>query len=265
MKSSTFVYERNLNCTGILMNEDLEHGYIVTVVLLTEFQTFEDKSSAINQNTGVSERLAEMIRVWLPGKKMAVGKPEYKKITEERLEIECLYNERVMEVMWGIQNCMPGLIPIEKSQLAKEDRLPSKGLQEFLKCYGCNVKPEMVNEQIVATASTLSACDYVEKKYSLVLREAGAVIKDVSGISCEGWSLLDIATALKIIWKPKKVGNSSLVSKDEALRLVNDASKYEALVNKYPCFRAYKDMSKAHDDRISKELLKSLVEGLKKP
>jgi nucleolar protein 58 len=50
-----------------------------------EFQTFEDKSSAINQNTGVSERLADMIRAWLPGKKMAVGKPEYKEIIEERL------------------------------------------------------------------------------------------------------------------------------------------------------------------------------------
>uniref|UniRef100_A0A8R7PQZ4 Uncharacterized protein n=2 Tax=Triticum urartu TaxID=4572 RepID=A0A8R7PQZ4_TRIUA len=206
------------------------------VVLLMEFQTFEDKSSAINQNTGVSERLADMIRAWLPGKKMAVGKPEYKEIIEERLEIECLYNKRVMEVMWGIQNCMPGLIPIEKSQLAKEDRLPSKGLQKFLKCYDCNVKPEMVNEQIVATASALSECDSVEMKYSVVMREAGAVIKDVSGISCEGWSLLDIATALKMIWKPKKVGNSSLVSKDEALRLVNDASKYEALVNKHAYF-----------------------------
>ncbi|EMS57833.1 hypothetical protein TRIUR3_32467 [Triticum urartu] len=176
------------------------------VVLLMEFQTFEDKSSAINQNTGVSERLADMIRAWLPGKKMAVGKPEYKEIIEERLEIECLYNKRVMEVMWGIQNCMPGLIPIEKSQLAKEDRLP-------------------------------------------IMREAGAVIKDVSGISCEGWSLLDIATALKMIWKPKKVGNSSLkTQKTFAFHFID------------------KEMLKAHDYRISKEdLLKSLVEGLKKP
>lgn len=236
------------------------------VVLLMEFQTFEDKSSAINQNTGVNERLTEMIMRWLPGQKMAVGKPEYKEIIEERLKIECLYNRAVMEVMWGIQNCMPSLVPREKSQLAKEDRLPSKGLQEVLKRYGCNVKPEMVNEQIVATASALSACDSVEKEYSLVLRKAGVIIKDVSGISCEGWSLLEIATALKMIWKPKKVGNSSRVSKDEALRLVNDAPTYEAMMNKYVCLRAYKEMLKAHDVRTSKEeLLKSLVEGLKKP
>ena len=147
-------------------------------------------------------------------------------------------------------------------------------------------------------ASALFTCDSVEKDYSRALHNEADLIKDVSGISCEGWSLLDIATALKMIWKPKKVGNSSLVncryyfvnvlsaacypiscklvtwskscffqvSKDEALRLVNDASKYEALVNKYALFRAYKEILKAHNDRISKEeLLKSLVEGLKKP
>ena len=59
--------------------------FLHQVVLLMEFQTFEDQSSAINQNTGVRERLADMSRAWLPGKKMAVGKPEYKEIIEERL------------------------------------------------------------------------------------------------------------------------------------------------------------------------------------
>ncbi|KAM3242642.1 hypothetical protein ACQJBY_054953 [Aegilops geniculata] len=114
-------------------------------VTLKEFQTFEDKSSAINQNTGVNERLTAMIRKWLrQGQKLAVGKPEYKAIIEERLKIDCLYNPAVMEVMWGIQNCMPSLVPGEKSQLAEEDRLPmSKGLQEVLKRHCCDVKPEM--------------------------------------------------------------------------------------------------------------------------
>ena len=50
------------------------------------FQTFEDKSNAINENTGVNERLVEMIMKWhQPGQIMAVGKPEYKKIIVERL------------------------------------------------------------------------------------------------------------------------------------------------------------------------------------
>lgn len=55
-------------------------------VLLEEFQTFEDKSSAINESTGVSKRLIKMImNCRFPDQKMAVGKLEYKKIIEERL------------------------------------------------------------------------------------------------------------------------------------------------------------------------------------
>ncbi|KAI4970096.1 hypothetical protein ZWY2020_001010 [Hordeum vulgare] len=248
--------------TGSLINppktmEDIWYNFTDSsrakwVVLFMEFQTFEDKSSAINRNTGVNKSLTEMIRTWIPGNKMA--------------KIDCLYNPRVMEVMWGIQNCMPGLVPCEKSQLAEEDRLPmSKGLQSVLSRYGCNVKPEMVNEQIVATASALSACDSVEREYSLVLRKAGDVIKDVSGISCEGWSLLKIATALRMIWHPDKFRESCGVSKYEVLRLADDADKYGLLMNKYVCLQAYKEMANAHDVRASEqELLKSLVErGLK--
>jgi nucleolar protein 58 len=51
-----------------------------------EFDTFEDKSSAINADTGVNKRLADMIYKWrLPGMKLAVGKPEYKTIIESKL------------------------------------------------------------------------------------------------------------------------------------------------------------------------------------
>ena len=51
-----------------------------------EFETFEDKSSAINFDTGVNKWLADMIYKWrLPGMKLAVGKPEYKAIIESKL------------------------------------------------------------------------------------------------------------------------------------------------------------------------------------
>ncbi|XP_044403453.1 uncharacterized protein [Triticum aestivum] len=146
-----------------------------------------------------------------PDQKMAVGKLEYKKIIEERLKIDCLYNTTVMEVMWGVQHCMRSLVPEEKSQLAEADRLPlSLGLQYVLSHYGCDVESDMVSEQIVATASALFQCDSVEKKYSRALRNAGDLIKDVSGINCEGWTLLKIAKALKMIWWPE-FGDSSEV------------------------------------------------------
>ena len=46
---------------------------------MREFQTFEDKASAIKLDTGVSDQLARMIKKWLlPGHTLAVGKREYK-------------------------------------------------------------------------------------------------------------------------------------------------------------------------------------------
>ena len=47
--------------------------------------------------------------------------------------IHCLHNEIVMEVMWGMQRHMHRLVPMEKSELPKEDRVPmSQGLQMLL-------------------------------------------------------------------------------------------------------------------------------------
>ena len=51
-----------------------------------------------------------------------------------------------MEVMWGIKNLVHSLVPEEKSQLAKEDRLQmSLGLKMLLNRYGFDVKPEIVS------------------------------------------------------------------------------------------------------------------------
>ena len=51
--------------------------------------------------------------------------------------INCLHNELVMEVMWGMKHLMHKLVPGEKSQLSMEDRLPmSQGLQILLRRYG---------------------------------------------------------------------------------------------------------------------------------
>jgi nucleolar protein 58 len=52
----------------------------------------------------------------------------------------------VMEVMWGVKHIMHSLVPMEKSELTKEERLPmSQGLLVFLNRKGFDVKPEMVS------------------------------------------------------------------------------------------------------------------------
>uniref|UniRef100_A0A0D9V6D0 Uncharacterized protein n=1 Tax=Leersia perrieri TaxID=77586 RepID=A0A0D9V6D0_9ORYZ len=193
--------------------------------------TFEDKSSAINQNTGVNERLTEMIMKWYsPGQKLAVAKPEYKTIIEERLKVPFWHDANVMELMWGIQYCMPILVPREKSQLTELDCFPvSQGLQKVLSRYGCNdIKPEMVNERIVATASALFECDSVEKRHSKALRFVGRLMKRVSGINTDDWSLLKIAIALKRIWwRPEPCDSCETISSLENAKLVINAEEYE--------------------------------------
>ncbi|XP_047054670.1 nucleolar protein 58-like [Lolium rigidum] len=238
------------------------------IVWPNEFQTFEDKSSAINENTGVNERLAEMImKHRCPGQKMAVGKPEYKRIIEERLGIPCLYGPIVMELMWGIQKWLSHSVPGEKSRLTEDDRLPlSQGLQNFLSRYDCNVKPEMVNDKIIKTAAFLFfECDSIEKDNYVALRKAADHIKNLSGISCEDWGLLKIAIALKIVCWPEEAGNAfEMISEDVVSKLVKDAPLYENVLDMDSCLGIYNHMMYAHKVRIKKkELLKSLIEEAK--
>lgn len=68
---------------------------------------------------------------------------------------------------------MHSLVPMEKSELTKEERLPmSQGLIKFLNRKGFDVKPEMVNERIVLSACALYDCDEIEKKHDASLRRA---------------------------------------------------------------------------------------------
>ncbi|CAN6297131.1 unnamed protein product [Urochloa humidicola] len=137
------------------------------VVMLREFQTFEDKASAIKLDTGVSDQLARMIKKWLlPGQRLAVGKREYKTIIEASLGISCLFDDIVMELMWGLKNLMKALVPGENLELTKEDCLPvSKGMMIVLKRHGFDVKPEMVNKKIVEMAQALYECDWCVNKH----------------------------------------------------------------------------------------------------
>lgn len=70
------------------------------------------------------------------------------------------------------------------------------------------MKPEQVSEQIVNAASALFWCESVEKENGPLLRSFGSLIEHVSGIDCNGWSLLKLATAMKAIWCPEEIGDS---------------------------------------------------------
>ncbi|XBI05864.1 hypothetical protein VPH35_133951 [Triticum aestivum] len=186
----------------------------------------EDNSSAINQDTGVNQSLAQMIlKYHCPGQRMAVAKPEYKKIIEDRLKISCLYDPTVMELMWGVEFCFVSFVPSADWYLTDDELLPvSQGLQNVLTRYGCNyVNPEM--------------CDSFENEKSGELHHAAALIKGVSGIDTDGWGSRKIATALNKIWCIERAGKSCKISEDEVSRLVSDADKYEVKLDKDACLK----------------------------
>uniref|UniRef100_A0ACD5TNJ8 Uncharacterized protein n=1 Tax=Avena sativa TaxID=4498 RepID=A0ACD5TNJ8_AVESA len=213
-------------------------------VWLKEFQTFDDKSSAINADTGVNTQLTEMIMTSRrPGEKLVVAKPEYKSIIETRLGIPCLHDEIVMELMWGMKRLLRSLLRGEKSEFPKEDRLPmSQGLQMLLSRYGFDVEPEMVNEQIVVTASVLFDCDAVEKKYYPGYHAIARHLKKISGIDCENWDVLKLATAFNIICRHEVGDSDEMFSEDVQKKLLCDADKYEKKINKLVCRLYYKEL-----------------------
>ncbi|KAL6597834.1 hypothetical protein ACP70R_046639 [Stipagrostis hirtigluma subsp. patula] len=159
----------------------------IEVIWLQEFQFFVDKSDAINLDTGTNDQLTNMLLKWhRPGMKIAVGKHEYKIVIEARLGMCCLFDEPVMEVMWGLKNLIHSLVPQEKSKLAKEDSLQmSKGLNLLLNCYGFDVKPEMVNKDIIEMACMLNDCDFCLKKHAKALRLASDHLLEVSCINSQ--------------------------------------------------------------------------------
>ncbi|CAL5022023.1 unnamed protein product [Urochloa decumbens] len=241
------------------------------VVWRKEFQFFEDKSADINPVTGVSKELSAMLMKWCcPGYKLAVAKNEYKTIIEASLGIPCLCDDAMMEVMWGLKNIMHSLVPEEKSELSKEERLQmSQGLQMLLNRYGVDVKPEMVSDRIIGLACVLYDCDGNEKVHSISLHDGGNILKDVSGIDPRDWSPMKLATALKMVCYPGEeiVGGDpkEMFSDDVLLKFEEDAHKYEGKMYNAICLKIYNELLSYNEVRTVKvEQLRSSVKEAEK-
>ncbi|CAO2039460.1 unnamed protein product [Urochloa humidicola] len=207
-----------------------------------------------------------MIRKWhRPKQTLVVGKEDYRSIIESSLGIPCLHDEIVMELMWGMQRHMHRLVHKEKLELPKEDRvLMSQGLQMLLSRYDIHIEPEMVNEQIVVSASALFHCDDFEKKEHRAMRTIGRCLKDVSGIECKNWGALKIASAFKMICTNEIGDSDKMFSKDIKFTLLKDTDDYKDKLNKADCLSTYKALVPAHQCRTKNEgTLASLVKKAK--
>ncbi|WVZ90639.1 hypothetical protein U9M48_036923, partial [Paspalum notatum var. saurae] len=206
---------------------------------------------------------------------MAVGKPGYKGVIERALvcqtplfafvrlcvdnlghqfcchffqDIHCLF---VMEVMWGLQNIMHFLVPQEKMKLRNKDRVPmSQGLKVHLNRYGFDVKLDMVNANILMAACILFDCENSYVKNSKILRLAGEIIKDISGIDPEFFDLMEFATVLKIICyhAERTISEEAMFTQNVVNTLVRDAHKYESKIDKGIYLKAYHQIVDIHKD-----------------
>ncbi|CAN6291184.1 unnamed protein product [Urochloa humidicola] len=234
------------------------------VVMLREFQTFEDKASAIKLDTGVSDQLVRMIKKWLlPGQKLAVGKHEYKTTIEASLGISCLFDDAVMELMWGLKNMMKTLVPGENLELTKEDCLPvSKGMMIILKRHGFDVKPEMANRHIVEMAQALYECDLCVNKHVGSLQDA---LQEVPDINFKDWDPLKLASALKIICYPDEKCKYEMISDVELQKLQALAPSLEGKFFENTCLAVYNEIVWACGlrDKVERHL-RFLVEEARK-
>ncbi|PUZ46048.1 hypothetical protein GQ55_7G015600 [Panicum hallii var. hallii] len=204
------------------------------------------------------------MRCHRPGQKMDVGKPEYKVIVERSLGVPCLFDEIVMEVMCGLKNLMHFLVPQEKMKLRNEDLLPmSQGPKMILNHHGFDVKPEIVNYIIILMPCLLLDCEYCDVKNYKPLHLAGEQLKDdVFGINFEGWDLMKLVTALKIVCYPadRAMAEKAMFTHDEVLKFEKDAHKYEDKINKGICLNVYNEMVEARTYiRRTQKTLKSFL------
>ncbi|KAL6843645.1 hypothetical protein ACP4OV_026707 [Aristida adscensionis] len=214
------------------------------VVKLHEIKDFEDKSSAIMVDTGVNDELSSMILRWHKSNQLfwLLESLSIKESSKQKWSgIECVCDQNVMEVMWGLNNIMPSLIGEEERQLTKDDRLlKSQGLKMFLDRHGFDVKPELVNDNIVEKACALNDCDVIKREASLTLRgRCASRLKDISGINSDNWNLLKLATAVKMIYYPEEdivYGDpQAIFSREELSMLKAEAPKHKRQTLLYDC------------------------------
>ncbi|CAM0953795.1 unnamed protein product [Alopecurus aequalis] len=252
-------YLNQLDIWAIFSDEVRSQG----IVCVKEFQMFKDKSSAISSGTGVSRELTEMILRHRRGpcQALAVAKPEYKRIIETSLPgVPCVFDEAVMEVMWGLKNLMHELVPQEELKLTKEDRLPmSQGLKMFLGRYGFdNVRQEMVNQDVVIVACVVRDAELFVESHSKQLAWAAGKLTDVSGISCEGWGAMKIATALKFMFDPFETmeDDMEIFTEKEVCTLELESHKYEDIISKEVSVKIFSELVEMRE--VKKDALEAL-------
>ncbi|XP_021283545.1 probable nucleolar protein 5-1 [Herrania umbratica] len=165
--------EGKLNKVEDLSKEFLAADSARKVVSLKAFSKFENTAEALEAATKLLENtpskgLRKFLRAHCDGETLAVADSKLGNAIKEKLKIECVHNNAVMELMRGVRSQLTELI----SGLAAQDLAPmSLGLSHSLSRFKLKFSADKVDTMIVQAIGLLDDLDKELNTYAMRIRE----------------------------------------------------------------------------------------------
>lgn len=165
--------EGKLSKVEDLGKEFLTAGSARKVVKLKGFAKFENTSEALSAATLLidskpSKGLRKFLRTHCDGETLGVADSKLGNAIKEKLQIDCIHNNAVMELMRGVRSQLSELI----SGLAAQDLAPmSLGLSHSLSRYKLKFSPDKVDTMIIQAIGLLDDIDKELNTYAMRVRE----------------------------------------------------------------------------------------------
>ncbi|XP_077218465.1 putative nucleolar protein 5-2 [Tasmannia lanceolata] len=143
------------------------------MVKLKAFTKFDNTAEALSAATLLidskpSKGLRKFLRSHCDGETLAVADSKLGNAIKEKLQIECLHNNAVMELMRGVRSQLTDLI----TGLAVQDLAPmSLGLSHSLSRYKLKFSPDKVDTMIIQAIGLLDDLDKELNTYAMRVRE----------------------------------------------------------------------------------------------
>ncbi|KAL8210431.1 hypothetical protein R6Q57_004868 [Mikania cordata] len=143
------------------------------VVKLKAFSKFENTSEALSAATLLldskpSKGLRKFLRAHCDGESLAVADSKLGNVIKEKLQIDCVHNQTVMELMRGVRSQLTELI----TGLGAQDLAPmSLGLSHSLSRYKLKFSPDKVDTMIIQAIGLLDDLDKELNTYAMRVRE----------------------------------------------------------------------------------------------
>ncbi|XP_043689848.1 probable nucleolar protein 5-2 [Telopea speciosissima] len=143
------------------------------IVKLKAFSKFENTAEALSAATLLidgkpTKSLRKFLRAHCDGESLAVADSKLGNVIKEKLQIDCVHNNAVMELMRGLRSQLTELI----SGLPVQDLAPmSLGLAHSLSRYKLKFSPDKVDTMIIQAIGLLDDLDKELNTYAMRVRE----------------------------------------------------------------------------------------------